>query len=205
MNPGKTALLSHLTFRLLILSSNLLRLLMGTLRLKKAPGVPFPPFEVFRDTGNLTFEQLASLRHRGAFSTVSYTFMTCCQLTQHLQSAFPDTVESDNLLRQWYQGALNCIMTQASTTRRSAGIPSLIAAVLSANATSPSFDEVYGTLEEIGKKSVRMSETDGSNLPQVHALNSLREIFRSSLLSKKAEGYLARTLHLAATSLKSEV
>jgi len=103
------------------------------------------------------------------------------------------------------QGAINCIMTQASTTRRSAGIPSLIAAVLTANAASPSFDEVYGTLDEIGKKPVRMSETDGSNLPQVHALNSLRDIFRSSLLSKKAEGYLARTLHLAATSLKSEV
>lgn len=96
-------------------------------------------------------------------------------------------------------------MTQASTTRRSAGIPSLISAVLSANAASPSFDEVYNTLEEIGKKPVRVSETDGSNLPQVHALNCLREIFRSSLLNKKAYGYLARTLHLAATSLKSEV
>jgi hypothetical protein len=96
-------------------------------------------------------------------------------------------------------------MTQASTTRRSAGIPSLVAAVLSANASSPSFDEVYGTLEDIGKKQVRVAETDGSNLPQVHALNSLREIFRSSLLSRRAEGYLARTLHLAATSLRSEV
>lgn len=96
-------------------------------------------------------------------------------------------------------------MTQASTTRRSAGIPSLIAAVLTANATSPSFDEVYGALETIGKKTVTMSETDGSNLPQVHALNSLRDIFRSSVLSRRAEGYLGRTLHLAATSLKSEV
>lgn len=96
-------------------------------------------------------------------------------------------------------------MTQASTTRRSAGIPSLISAILAANAVSPSFEEVYGTLEKIGRKPVRVSQTDGSNLPQVHALNSLREIFRSSLLSKKAEAYLARTLHLAATSLKSEV
>jgi hypothetical protein len=96
-------------------------------------------------------------------------------------------------------------MTQASTTRRSAGIPSLIAAVLSANAASSSFDEVYGTLETIGKKTVKMSETDGSNLPQVHALNSLREIFRNSLLSKRAEAYLGRTLHLAAISLRSEV
>lgn len=148
--------------------------------------------------------------------------MTCCQLTQQLRSVYTCIDESENLLREWYQvrkptsrllhahsnivqGAINCIMTQASTTRRSAGIPSLIAAVLTANAASPSFDEVYGTLEAIGRKPVKMSETDGSNLPQVHALNSLREVFRSSLLSKRAEGYLARTLHLAATSLKSEV
>jgi hypothetical protein len=76
---------------------------MGTLRFKKAPGVPFPLLEVFQDTGDLTFEQLASLRHRGAFSTVSHTFTTCCQLTQNLRSVFPNTTKSDNLLRQWYQ------------------------------------------------------------------------------------------------------
>lgn len=196
---------------------------MGTLRLKAVAGVPFPPLEVFKKTGYLTFEQLAQLRHRGAFSTVSYTFTNCCQLTQNLKTVYPNADEEADLLRDWYKvsnqvllskewllicllkGAVECIMTQASTTRRSAGIPSLIAAVLSANASSPSFDEVYGNLEQIGKKPVTQAETDGSNLPQVHALNCLREIFRSSLLSKRAEGYLARTLHLASTSLKSEV
>ncbi|KAK4196532.1 putative death-receptor fusion protein-domain-containing protein [Triangularia verruculosa] len=197
-------LLSY-SFRAVHESSNLLRLIMGTLRLKTAAGVPYPPLEMFKMTGYLTFEQLASLRHRGAFSTVSYTFTNCCQLTQNLKAVYPNADESDNLLREWYKGAVECIMTQASTTRRSAGIPSLIAAVLSANASSPSFDEVYSNLEEIGKKPVTQAETDGSNLPQVHALNCLREIFRNSLLSKRAEGYLARTLNLASTSLKSEV
>ncbi|KAK4650207.1 hypothetical protein QC762_705330 [Podospora pseudocomata] len=197
-------LLSY-SFRAVHESSNLLRLIMGTLRLKAVAGVPFPPLEVFKKTGYLTFEQLAQLRHRGAFSTVSYTFTNCCQLTQNLKTVYPNADEEADLLRDWYKGAVECIMTQASTTRRSAGIPSLIAAVLSANASSPSFDEVYGNLEQIGKKPVTQAETDGSNLPQVHALNCLREIFRSSLLSKRAEGYLARTLHLASTSLKSEV
>lgn len=103
------------------------------------------------------------------------------------------------------KGTINCIMSQASTTRRSAGIPSLVAGILTANAESPSFNEVFSELEEIGKKPVTQAETDGSNLPQVHALNSLREIFKSSLLSKKAEAYLARTLQLAANNLKSEV
>ncbi|KAM7191443.1 thyroid adenoma-associated protein [Rhypophila sp. PSN 637] len=201
-------LLSY-SFRAVHESSNLLRLIVGTLGQTPANDatgrVPYPPLDVFKRVGNLTFEQLSKLRHRGAFSTVSLTFTTCCQLTQKLQNVYPDTTGSDSLLRDWYQGTLDCIMTQASTTRRSAGIPSLIAAVLAAGAQSPSFSEVFHTLEDIAKKEVTMAETDGSNLPQVHALNSLREIFRSSLLSKKAEGFLATTLQLAATSLKSEV
>ncbi|KAK5664241.1 hypothetical protein OQA88_458 [Cercophora sp. LCS_1] len=197
-------LLSY-SFRAVHESSNLIRLMMATLRLEPSPGVPFPPLTVFRDVGYLTFEQLAALRHRGAFSTVSLTFTTCCQLTQRLQSVYADISGADNLLREWYQGALLCIETQASTTRRSAGIPSLIGAVLSANAASPSFGEVFAKLEEIGRKPALVSETDGSNLPQVHALNCIRGVFRSSLLSKKAEAYLAVNLQLASNSLKSEV
>jgi hypothetical protein len=84
-------------------TSNLLRLLVGTLKLRKAPGVPYPPLDVFRETGYLTFEQLATLRHRGAFSTVSYTFATCCQLTQQLKDVYTDIDVSENLLREWYQ------------------------------------------------------------------------------------------------------
>ncbi|KAK1750774.1 thyroid adenoma-associated protein [Echria macrotheca] len=197
-------LLSY-SFRAVHESSNLMRLMIGTLRLEPAPGVPFPPLDIFKDIGFLTFEQLATLRHRGAFSTVSLTFTTCCQLTQRLERTYVSTAGSDNLLREWYQGALQCIETQASTTRRSAGIPSLIAGILSANSQSPSFGEVFAKLEEIGQKPARVTETDGSNLPQVHALNCLRGVFRSSLLSKKAESYLASNLQLASNSLKSEV
>jgi len=83
--------------------SNLLRIMMGTLRLTPGPGVPFPPLEVFKAAGTLTFEQLASLRHRGAFSTVSLTFTTCCQLTRNLKDVFSDIAGYDGLLRQWYQ------------------------------------------------------------------------------------------------------
>jgi hypothetical protein len=63
--------------------------------------------DVFRETGYLTFEQLASLRHRGAFSTVSYTFTTCCQLTQALKDVYADMDESEDLLREWYRVSVN--------------------------------------------------------------------------------------------------
>jgi hypothetical protein len=96
-------------------------------------------------------------------------------------------------------------MNQKSTTRRSAGIPSIIIGIAAADAESPSFKEVISELMSIAKTTVRISETDGSNLPQVHALNCLRGVFRSSLTSKKAEAYLPKALQLAADSLKSEV
>lgn len=95
-------LLSY-SFRAVHESSNLLRLMLQTLRLTPGPGVPFPPLAVFQDTGYLTFEQLSSLRHRGAFSTVSLTFTTCCQLTQNLPIVFPETAGSNTLLREWYK------------------------------------------------------------------------------------------------------
>lgn len=50
-------------------------------------------------------------------------------------------------------------------------------------------------------------ETDATNLPQVHAYNCLKDIFKNSLLSsmgKKSEKYLTRCIELAATGLKSE-
>lgn len=56
-------------------------------------------FEDFRIIGNLSYDQLASLRHRGAFSTVSLTFAKCCQLTQ--AKLMPDQ-GGVTLLKEWY-------------------------------------------------------------------------------------------------------
>lgn len=80
-----------------------MRLLVGTLRLEPAAGVPFPPLDIFKQVGDLSFEQLAALRHRGAFSTVSLTFTTCCQLTQRLKPVYTDISGSENLLKEWYK------------------------------------------------------------------------------------------------------
>lgn len=63
-------------------------------------------------------------------------------------------------------------------------------------------------LMEIGSTPVAVSEADGSNLPQVHALNCLTAIFKTSYLShseKKLESYIPLCLQLAADCLKSEV
>lgn len=195
-------LLSY-SFRAIHESSNLLRTVVGNLRLGSGAGCLLPTSDVFTAAGNLAFSQLSTLRHRGAFSSVSLTFTCCCQNAHHPAIASPDGEKT--LLEAWYEGTLSCINTQRSTTRRSAGIPSLMTGILASNADRPSFSEVMRTLQEIAATPAHVSETDGSNLPQVHAFNCIKEVFKSSLLSKHAEAYLAGCLQLATGSLKSEV
>ncbi|KAI1777873.1 putative death-receptor fusion protein-domain-containing protein [Hypoxylon cercidicola] len=191
-------LLSY-SFRAIHESSNLMRIIASNARQTRGHGLLVPSRQNFEAIGRLTFDELSNLRHRGAFTTVSQTFTSCCQLVKY----FPN--DGPSLLDEWYQGALNCIHTQASTTRRSAGIPALIVGILSSNADHPSFEDVIRNLQDISCRPALASETDGSNLPQVHALNCIKDIFKSSFLSRRAESYLTECLELAANSLKSEI
>ncbi|KAI0115082.1 putative death-receptor fusion protein-domain-containing protein [Daldinia grandis] len=193
-------LLSY-SFRAIHESSNLTRAIASNAS-HQAPGLLAPSRANFEAIGMLTFDQLSNLRHRGAFTTVSQTFTSCCQLVKWFPHPSSD---KSGFLDQWYEGALACIHTQASTTRRSAGIPALIVGILSSNANRPSFEDVIRNLQDIGGQPALASETDGSNLPQVHALNCIKDIFKSSYLSKRAEPYLTDCLELAASSLKSEI
>lgn len=177
-----------------------MRTIALTLKNRTRQGSISPPPEMFQRIGNLTFEQLSSLRHRGAFTTVSLTFATCCQQTKHM--------EDRPLLELWYKGTMEAIFAQASTTRRSAGIPSLMTGILSANASQPSFEQVMDRLIEVARIEVRATKDDDATLPQVHAYNCLKDIFKSSVLTSmgnKAEKYLPECLELAAGGLRSEV
>lgn len=65
-------------------------------------------------------------------------------------------------------------------------------------------------LIDIAGTEAYVQETDGSgsNLPQVHAFNCLKDIFKNSFLTSmgnKSEAYITQCLQLAATGLKSEV
>ncbi|KAF7544785.1 hypothetical protein G7046_g9713 [Stylonectria norvegica] len=191
------------SFRAVHEASNLMRTIV--LSVKKGPreGAICPSKEVYARIGNLTFDQLSSLRHRGAFSTVSLTFATCCQLAKYL-----DHVDQETLLQVWYKGTIAAIFAQVSTTRRSAGIPAMMTGLLSANSSSPSFDQVMTKLMEVASTEARVSEIDDTNLPQVHAYNCLKDIFKSSYLSSignQCEKYLPQCLELAANGLKSEL
>ena len=55
-------------------------------------------FNDFKAVGDLSFTQLNELRHRGAFSTVSLTFLTCC--SRCMQS---EEIEMSELPSAWLQ------------------------------------------------------------------------------------------------------
>lgn len=77
--------------------------------------------------------------------------------------------------------------------------------ILSANADRPAFNDVMTELASLSRRPVELSEKDETNLPQVHAMNCLKEIFKSSTLGKKAESHIAECLQLAADSLSSDM
>ncbi|PHH63239.1 hypothetical protein CDD81_6191 [Ophiocordyceps australis] len=190
------------SFRAVHESSNLMRTLVQSMSSLPSRRTLIPPSRgVFESIGSLVFEQLASLRHRGALTTVAATFATCCQQTKHVHS-------DRDLLQQWYQGTLEAISSQASTTRRSAGIPSMMTAILSANASQPGFDAVMAKLMQIAGQEASVSDTDDAFVPQVHAYNCLKDIFKNSVLTSlgnRSDKYLPQCLELAANGLGSSV
>lgn len=151
--------------------------------------------------GHLSFIQLAELRHRGAFSSVSQTFAACCRACV----LFQDTVLYD-MPRVWYEEALSCIHNKASTiTRRSAGIPSLITGILSAKPGGELFIRGMTEFQGIARAPIPSPATSQeSRLPQVHALNCLKDIFMNSRLGQSAEPYLVQGLDIAVCSLESQ-
>ncbi|OAL72619.1 hypothetical protein A7D00_3621 [Trichophyton violaceum] len=158
-------------------------------------------YDEFARIGSLTFSQLAELRHRGAFSAVSQTFVSCCQRC---------SVSKDNAVAElpqtWFKEILSTIYGQsAKLTRRSAGLPALALGVAS-SAKRPFFHEIMEKLQDIAKvPPTSVSEQVDVRLPQVHAMNCLKDIFTATNLATVTEEYLMPALSISAECLGSEI
>ena len=146
--------------------------------------------------------QLGELRHRGAFSTVSITFASCCFAC--VQSGDPDLIYEP---QEWYQEALSWMTQKATTlTRRSAGLPAIITGVLAASPGSPFFKDALLDLQAIADGPLSDGEDLGdARLPQVHALNCLKDIFTDARFGTGTEEFMGDTLEIAASCLESHV
>lgn len=158
--------------------------------------------EDFERVGQISFTQLAELRHRGAFSTVSQTFATCCQRCS--SSKDPSIQE---LPKAWYQQAKTTIFESASQlTRRSAGLPAMVTGILCSSPGTPFFKQALSELHDISRLSVEYDrERQYLELPQVHAMNCLKDIFTNTKLSSFTESFVMPALNLSAERLGSPI
>jgi hypothetical protein len=74
---------------------------------------------------------------------------------------------------------------------------------MAAHAPSPSFEQAMEELMALARQPVEATEADGSKVYQVHALNSIKEIFKSTALGKRSESYIPQGLELAVRSLQA--
>ncbi|KAI9888322.1 MAG: hypothetical protein M1814_000575 [Vezdaea aestivalis] len=155
--------------------------------------------KILKTAGQMSFDQLSSLRHRGAFTTVSATFETSCWLCKQL-----NTPETLSLLGTWYEQTFIYMREKSLVvTRRSAGLPNLLIGILSAD---PQGEAVETSILALLKDSVippQKFDKLNIDLPQVHAMNCLRAILNTSRLSTVK--FASRVLKVAANSLSSNV
>ncbi len=101
MNQGKVSPGRYEKYQL-TLSSNLLKTIVNNARNDRASGLLSLSHNSFEKIGRLSFDELSNLRHRGAFTTVTQTFASCCQLVKYFPS--PTVInEGVSLLDEWYK------------------------------------------------------------------------------------------------------
>ncbi|KLJ08624.1 hypothetical protein EMPG_15944 [Blastomyces silverae] len=156
----------------------------------------------FNKIGTLSFTQLAELRHRGAFSAVSQTFTACCA-----RCAQSKELGTSDLLEVWYRDALEIIDAQASKlTRRSAGLPALVTGIASSQPDGSLLRQIMHDTQEIARLSTPIGAIGSDiKLPQVHALNCLKDIFTNTKLGPSTEAYVMPCLKISAECLGSEI
>ena len=96
-------------------------------------------------------------------------------------------------------------LNATALTRRSAGIPAMITGILGACAGHEFFDDVVLDLQAIADGPITYVEPGDARLPQVHALNCLKDIFTDARFGPSTEDHVADTIDIAATCLENPV
>ena len=76
---------------------------------------------------------------------------------------------------------------------------------MSAGSSDVTLDSVMIRLQEIARTPVISSGKDEEQLPQVHAMNSIKDVFKSATLGKQADMYVTDCFVIATDSLKSNM
>ncbi len=176
--------------------------------------------ELVIKSGNITLDQLSTIKHRGAFSSVYPTFVECCNRCYKSNSNNDITKQPEI----WLKENLKTIKEKSQfITRRSGGLPFLITAILCSEnefklksklkfSTPPLLDYTFQELLKIANEPVIIKGNNNNDfdeekldLPQVHAFNCIRSIFIESQLSQSSTNYIEISLKLSLNNFTNEI
>ncbi|XP_075352416.1 tRNA (32-2'-O)-methyltransferase regulator THADA isoform X2 [Mycteria americana] len=159
--------------------------------------------EQVKNIGDYFKHHLLQSRHRGAFELAYAGFV---QLTEMLSRCNSESLRK--MPEQW----LSCVLEEIKScdpsstlcvTRRSAGIPFYVQALLASEPKSKT-DLLKMTMKELISLAAPLNESS-TVIPQVHALNTLRALFRDTRLGENIMPYVADGIQAAILGFMSPV
>ncbi|KAG0379534.1 hypothetical protein BGX24_012779 [Mortierella sp. AD032] len=152
--------------------------------------------------GGLFRRLLTTIRHPGAFSSVFPAYISLCtRLLNSEDSALAA------LPRAWLEENLDSILSDSiSVTRRSAGLPLCILAIVNAELSDNRrtlLPMVMRRVMAIAEKPVSPDANQQVDLPQIHAMNVLRRLFMDAKLSTSVLPYVGQGLELSIRAFSS--
>ncbi|ORX55175.1 hypothetical protein DM01DRAFT_1407189 [Hesseltinella vesiculosa] len=153
------------------------------------------------NSGTLLRTLLTCIRHRGAFSAVYPTYVTLC--ARLLSSK---DVALNRLPRQWLDKNLESMVSSSiSITRRSAGLPLCILAIVSSEPSTKKdlLQQTFHQLLDLAKQPPPDDADQRIDLPQVHALNIMRTMFMDSKLGNRVLEYASDGFFMAIDGFSS--
>ncbi|NWJ00376.1 THADA protein, partial [Crypturellus undulatus] len=160
--------------------------------------------EQVKNIGDYFKHHLLQSRHRGAFELAYAGFV---QLTEMLSRC--NSASLCKMPEQWLCHVLEEIKScdpssKLCATRRSAGIPFYIQALLASEPKKGKADLLKMTMKELLYLAAPLKES-ANVIPQVHALNILRALFRDTRLGENIIPYIADGIQAAILGFMSPV
>ena len=157
--------------------------------------------EKVREIGDILCSLLCQLRHRGSFSTVQSSFASIVEKLAKIGNLY------DPMIKEWLDHFINQMNHKISITRRSAGLPYAVVAILRAPTTSQSklIEHTVTLLCDIGSCHVANVMNEDSDFPEVHALNILRVLIDDSKMALFMDKFLGDIFVISMNQFQSPV
>ncbi|CAL1281729.1 unnamed protein product [Larinioides sclopetarius] len=155
-----------------------------------------------KDIGDYFMDQMASVQHKGAFEQAYIGFTKLCKMLWR-----SPILELQELPQNWLNDLCLAIKglkddKNFSYTRRSAGLPFIIQAILASEPGISSSLFFKNTISSLLNMASTQKE-NGNVDEMVHALNILRALFRDSCLSDVLIPFVSEALMASITGFKS--